>query len=85
MIDVSDPRLVAASEIDVLHIHWPEKVFWDGGSFPRVIARLIRNAESASQAKTVRRDSRVDGSQSETARSRNSIQAALDVLPFSAW
>ena len=40
VIDVSDPRLIAASEIDVLHIHWPEKVFWDG-SFPRVIARLI--------------------------------------------
>jgi len=41
VIDVSDPRQVAASEIDVLHIHWPEKVFWDGGSFPRVIARLF--------------------------------------------
>jgi len=41
VIDVSDPRLIADSEIDVLHIHWPEKVFWDGGSFPRVIARLL--------------------------------------------
>jgi glycosyltransferase involved in cell wall biosynthesis len=41
VIDVPDPRLVAASEIDVLHIHWPEKVFWEGGSFPRVIARLF--------------------------------------------
>jgi hypothetical protein len=41
VIDVSDPRQIAASEIDVLHIHWPEKVFWDGGSFLRVIVRLF--------------------------------------------
>ena len=40
IIDVADPRHLAASSIDVLHVHWPEKVFWDGGSWPRVTARL---------------------------------------------
>lgn len=41
IVNVSDPRYVRASEIDVLHIHWPEKVFWDGRSTHRIIARLV--------------------------------------------
>jgi len=51
VLDVSDPRLIAACEIDVLHIHWPEKVFWDGGSLPRVIARLIGTLKALGRLK----------------------------------
>jgi glycosyltransferase involved in cell wall biosynthesis len=39
VVHVADPRRVSASEIDILHIHWPEKVFWDKGSFPRLLVR----------------------------------------------
>lgn len=40
VIDVPDPRHLNNSDVDVLHIHWPEKVFWDAGPWPRVAVRL---------------------------------------------
>lgn len=39
VISVADPRHLKNSDIDVLHIHWPEKTFWDGGGYARVVAR----------------------------------------------
>lgn len=40
VIDVADPRK-ATVPFDVLHIHWPEQVFWNGGLLHRVLARLV--------------------------------------------
>lgn len=40
VFDVSDPRRLRRG-IDVLHIHWPEQVFWKGGSRKRMILRSV--------------------------------------------
>ena len=40
VVDVKDPRFLE-SPIDVLHIHWPEQVFWAGGGAARLAYRTI--------------------------------------------
>jgi glycosyltransferase involved in cell wall biosynthesis len=33
---------VAGSDLDILHIHWPEQVFWAGGGRLKVLSRLFK-------------------------------------------
>jgi glycosyltransferase involved in cell wall biosynthesis len=40
VVDVADVTTVDAREIDVLHIHWPEEVFWRGGR-AKQLARIV--------------------------------------------
>ncbi|QXQ08119.1 glycosyltransferase [Sphingosinicellaceae bacterium] len=40
VVDVDDPRTIGVP-IDVLHIHWPEKVFWAGGGAARTLVRTF--------------------------------------------
>lgn len=40
VIDVLRPWGIAPKEIDLLQIHWPEQVFWSGGSGLKKLARI---------------------------------------------
>jgi len=40
VVDVDDPRHVAR-RLDVLHVHWPEEIFWRGGGRVRLCARTV--------------------------------------------
>ena len=49
VIPVTDPRRVQP-ELDILHVHWPEKVFWDGGPMHRVDARCYNPGDVSHEA-----------------------------------
>ncbi|WP_419815357.1 glycosyltransferase [Glacieibacterium sp.] len=40
VVDVEDPRSLQ-TRIDVLHIHWPEQIFWKGGGAARLTYRTV--------------------------------------------
>jgi len=40
VVDVDDPRRISR-KLDVLHIHWPEQIFWKGGGSARTIYRTV--------------------------------------------
>lgn len=40
VVEVDDPRKLA-QRVDVLHIHWPEQVFWSGGGAARLSYRTL--------------------------------------------
>jgi beta-1,4-mannosyltransferase len=40
VIDVLRPWRIRPKEIDILQIHWPEQVFWSGGSHLKKLARV---------------------------------------------
>jgi beta-1,4-mannosyltransferase len=39
VVDVLDPWRIRPKEIDIFQIHWPEQVFWSGGSRLKKLAR----------------------------------------------
>jgi glycosyltransferase involved in cell wall biosynthesis len=41
VVDVLHPWRIHPSEIDIFQIHWPEQVFWTGGSPLRQLARVV--------------------------------------------
>ena len=41
ILDVSHPWRIRPSEMDLFQIHWPEQVFWTGGSPLRQFARVV--------------------------------------------
>ena len=40
MIDAKDPTAVDPRVVDIFHIHWPEQLFWAGGTRLDVLRRL---------------------------------------------
>lgn len=42
MVDVDDPLNLPSQRLDVLHIHWPENIFWRGGNALRLTVRTVR-------------------------------------------
>ena len=40
--DVADPLNLPPQRLDVLHIHWPENIFWRGGNALRLTVRTVR-------------------------------------------
>jgi glycosyltransferase involved in cell wall biosynthesis len=40
VVDISTPRRVRPNQIDIFQIHWPEQVFWSGGSHLKMLARV---------------------------------------------
>ncbi len=40
IVDVTRPWRLHPKDIDLLHIHWPEQVFWSGGGHLRKAARI---------------------------------------------
>lgn len=41
VVDVVDPRRVDPAAIDILHIHWPEQIFWRGLSAGKTLGLLV--------------------------------------------
>jgi beta-1,4-mannosyltransferase len=40
VVDLVDPRTAPSGRFDILHMHWPEQVFWWGGGALRMAARM---------------------------------------------
>ena len=50
LVDVDDPRRLPR-RIDILHVHWPEQIFWKGGGPTRLVYRTLSTLRALSQLK----------------------------------
>lgn len=52
VVAVEDPSRDDLAALDVLHIHWPESIFWQGGGKVRIARRALETMATIARART---------------------------------